>query len=718
MSAVAESIAGVGARQASPRVAPLREDLKLYPGGRTLEGASTWTLHDTVRNRYFKLGWLEFELLKRWKIGHVATITERVNQETPLHAEETSVKRLEAFLDNNQLLKRLSPEATAKLQQLRERMRKQKKRVRVQQLMFFRMPLFRPDRFLSATLPYVRFIYTRGFALTITLIAIMGLMLAGRQWDAFTQSFMYLFSVEGMILFGIAIMITKMVHELGHAYTAKYLGLKVPTIGLALLIFWPVLYTDTTDSWRLRSSRQRVTIGVAGVAAELILAAVATLLWSFLPDGALRSTAFFIAAVSWILTLVVNLNPFLRWDGYYVLSDLWDVENLQQRSFALARWWLRKVLWGLHDAPPERFHDRRRRLLILYAFSTWVYRFLLFASIGVLMYQFAFKVVGIFLLGLLFTAFIVRPVSGELRVWWRRRKDIGAVRRSMVLLLFFGGLIALLAVPWSRTIDAPALMRPHLHTSLFPPVPARVAAVQVKAKQAVTAGEVLFRLESPALEYEQSQIGLRIGKLRSQIARQGTNDALLERRQVLEQQLSAALAQYRGNAKQLQRLTIRAPFDGTVVDVADYLEPGRWIRDDLQLGLVVDTRAFEIVAYVNEADLERIRPGIEGTFYADDTEYPSVATRVVEVDQANIRVLDEPYNASVYGGRVGVQKGPDNELGVLESMYRLRLQPQGEMAIRPQHMLRGQVRLQAESRSLIDRLWRVIGAVLIRESGF
>jgi putative peptide zinc metalloprotease protein len=641
-----------------------------------------------------------------------------VNRDTPLHADEQAVRRLEAFLDQNQLLQRPTPLATRKLLQLRERIRKQKKRVRLQQLMFFRMPLFRPDRFLSATLPYIRFVYTRGFAIAITLIAISGLILVSRQWASFTHSFSYLFSLEGMILFGIAIMITKAVHELGHAYTAKYLGLKVPTIGLALLIFWPVLYTDTTDSWRLRSSRQRLTIGIAGVAAELILAALATLLWSFLPDGALRSTVFFVAAVSWVLTLLVNLNPFLRWDGYYVLSDLWGVENLQQRSFALARWWMRRILWGLEDPPPERFSDRQRWLLILYAFATWIYRFLLFASIGVLMYQYTFKIVGIVLLGMLLTAFILRPVSGELRIWWRRRADIGTVRRSMILLLFFGGLIVVFVVPWSRTIDAPALMRPHKHTSLFAPVPARIAAVQAEDKQKVMAGDVLFRLESPALEHEQQQIGLRIEMLRSQIARQSAHDLLLERQQVLEQQLSAALAQYRGNAKQLERLTIRAPYGGTVVDVAAYLEPGRWIQDNLQLALVVDTRAFEVVAYVNEADLARIRPGAQGKFYADDTEYPSVATRVIEIDQANIRVLDEPYNASIYGGRVGVQRGSGDDLSTLESLYRLRLKPNGEMLIQPARVLRGQVRLQAESRSLIDRLWRLIGAVLIRESGF
>ncbi len=718
MSTIAESISESAVPQAPPVVAPLRDDLNLYPGGRTSEGAATWTLHDPVRNRYFKLGWLEFELLRRWKFGHVATITEGVNRETPLHADEHAVRRLEAFLDQNQLLQRLTPMATRKLLQLRERIRKQKRRVRLQQLMFFRMPLFRPDRFLSTTLPYIRFVYTRGFAVSITVIAVIGLVLVSQQWASFTNSFSYLFSFEGMILFGIAITITKAVHELGHAYTAKFLGLKVPTIGLALLIFWPVLYTDTTDSWRLRSSRQRLNIGIAGVVAELILAALATLLWSFLPDGPLRSTVFFVATVSWVLTLLVNLNPFLRWDGYYVLSDLWGVENLQQRSFALARWWLRRTLWALEDPPPERFSVRQRRLLILYAFATWAYRFLLFASIGVLMYEFAFKIVGIALLGMLLTAFILRPVSGELRIWWRRRADIGAVRRSMVLILFFGGLSAILLVPWSRTIDVPALMRPHQHTSLFAPVPARVAAVQAEDKQKVVAGDVLFRLESPALYHEQQQVGLRIEMLRSQIARQSAHDLMLERQQVLEQQLSAALAQHRGNAQQLARLTIRAPFDGTVVDIAGHLEPGRWIRDNLQLGVIIDTGAYEVVAYVSETDLARVEPGVVGKFYADDTEHPSVALRVVEVDQANIRVLDEPYSASVYGGRVGVQQGPGGELNTIESLYRLRLKPEGAMAVQPPRTLRGQVRLRVASRSLMDRLWRLVGAVLIRESGF
>ena len=123
---------------------------------------------------------------------------------------------------------------------------------------------------------------------------------------------------------------------------------------------------------------------------ELAIAAFASLLWSFLPEGALRSAAFLLATTTWLLTLGVNLNPFMRFDGYFLLSDLLEVGNLQQRSFALARWWLREQLFGFAEQPPELLPRSLRRGLVIYAFCTWLYRFFLFLGIALLVYMLFF----------------------------------------------------------------------------------------------------------------------------------------------------------------------------------------------------------------------------------------------------------------------------------------------------------------------------------------
>jgi putative peptide zinc metalloprotease protein len=707
---------GRGAQPRSRPVLPMREDLHLYPGPRTQEGAQTWTLHDRARNRYFKMGWLEFEILRRWKRGNVEAIAAGVTAETALECRPADVLALQAFLDQNQLVRRVGMSQVERLVQLRERMRSMRRRVRTQRLLFLRFPLFKPDRFLTATLPYVRFVYTQSFILFVALVAVTGLVLAGRQWESFVHTFQYAFTLEGMLLFGVAIFVTKAIHELGHAYTAKYLGLRVPTIGIALLILWPVFYTDTTDSWRLRSHRQRLLIGVAGVAAELMLAAFATLIWSFLPDGPLRSVMFFIAAVSWVLTLIVNLNPFLRWDGYYVLSDLLGVENLQPRSFALAKWWLRGRLWGLDDDPPEQFPARRRKTLILYAVATWLYRLLLFATISVLVYEFLFKILGLLMLVVVMNAFILRPVFQEVSQWWKRRADIRLGRRILVLGTFFGLMGLLLFYPWRTTLDAPAVWRPAEFARVYAPAASRIADIRVENGDQVEPGQLLFRLELPTLEHEQQLTEADIEMLRAQIARRGASEAYLERSQVLEQQLAEALARYRGNQRELARLEVYSPMAGQVTDIPETVRSGRWIPASFLFGAVIGGSGAEVVAYVSESDLSRLTRDAAGRFYADDPEAAPFPVRVREIDRANVAVLEEPYSASVYGGGIAVAINENDQLAVHESLYRVRLAP--EDGTLPPRVTRGSVRLSVASENLVSRVWRLVSAVFIRESGF
>ena len=192
-------------------------------------------------------------------------------------------------------------------------------------------------------------------------------------------------------------------------------------MGVAFLVMFPVLYTDTTDAWKLQSRRDRLRIVTAGVRTELYLALIATFLWGVLPDGSLRSAAFFIATTSWVTSVLVNISPFMRFDGYYAFSDLIGVENLQQRAFELGRWRLRRWLWGLNDPLPEPMPRRRARLLILYAWGTWLYRFFLFLGIALLVYHFFFKVLGIFLFIVEVLWFIVMPIFKEVRTWRERR---------------------------------------------------------------------------------------------------------------------------------------------------------------------------------------------------------------------------------------------------------------------------------------------------------
>ncbi len=695
---------------------PIRNDLKIYPGPATTAGLPTWTLHDPIRNTFFNLGQLHVELLRRWGSGDPQAMCNSINNETAVHCEAADIDGLTQFLSAQLLLESSSAEDVEKLLQRKQAAKQGIGNWLLHHYLFFRVPLVHPDAFLQRTLTWVKPFYSASAALWLVVVLLLGLFLVSRQWNSFISTFDYFFSVQGAVIFTLSLTLTKLVHELGHAYTCKYYGLKVPAMGVAFLVMWPVAYTDTTDAWRLTSRRARMAIGAAGMLAELGLAGIATLAWSFLPDGPVRSAAFFVAAVSWIMTLAINSNPFMKWDGYYLFSDWLGIDNLQERAFALARWRMRKAVLGVDHAPPEIFPPRMQRTLLIYAYGTWIYRSILFLGIAFLVYEMFFKVAGIFLLCVELVWFLGKPIYRELSEWYTLRESMSWNLRSIRSAIILIVLVALLVVPWDSRVNLPAVYEPVQTAKIFAPFEARMQKKYVDQDQRVAAGEMLFRLQAPDLEFEHQQNALRSRSLELQLSRQSSNAVLLEYQHVLMRRLAETRAAQTGSEEGLQRLDLTAPFAGHISELADALTVGRWVGRDLVLARLV-SETMHITAYLDEESLYRLKIGVRGRFYPEDASQPPFDVVLTQIDRSPVTVLDEPYSASVYGGGVAVMQGRQGEMMLHEARYRIHAQVDGDGVLR-QRVLRGEVQLQGDATSILERIWRSVSAVLIRESGF
>ena len=253
-------------------LAPLRDDLLLMPGPPGDGGAPTWTVHDPSTNRYFRIGWSEFELLSRWHFGNPRSIIARVREETPLTPEPADIERMQRFLKRNNLVRPSGPAALAGLVEQRGRSRPGWLMWLVKNYLFIRIPLIRPNAVLDALLPLGRTLFSTGFLVAVAVAAVLGLLLVARQWDAFLATFPYLFSAEGAVLAFLVVAFSKLAHEFGHAMCARLAGCRVPSMGIAFVVMWPLLYTDTSDAWRLTDRRRRLLITAAGMLAELSIA--------------------------------------------------------------------------------------------------------------------------------------------------------------------------------------------------------------------------------------------------------------------------------------------------------------------------------------------------------------------------------------------------------------------------------------------------------------
>ncbi len=514
-----------------------------------------------------------------------------------------------------------------------------------------------------------------------------------------------------------ALVVVKFLHELGHAFTAKRYGCRVPTMGVAFLVLFPMAYTDVTDVWKLADRRQRLAVGAAGVLTELSLAAWATLAWSLLPDGHLRNGAFLLASTTWISTVIVNASPFLRFDGYFVLMDWLDMPNLHQRSFALARWQLREALFGLREPVPECFTKTKHRALVAFASVTWVYRLLVFGGIAVLVYSLLPKPLGPLLAAVEVGWFILLPIWRELGAWRRRLPAILPSRRSRLTLVLLGLVLLGLFVPWDQRVSAQALLRPGEHLPIVAPGPARITALPIVDGQRVVRGQALFELDSPDIRLQQQTAAARADTLTWQTGAAGVDPTLREKQNVIEAsrgKVNAELAGFDGDAT---RHRPTAAFAGRIHLAEPDLQVGSWVGRNQRLAVLSDTSRWVVETYLPESELGRIEPGDTGRFYSETPDRAVLPVRVERVDRDATRVLPDGFLASSGGGKLLVRT-QSGQLVPEAALYRVTLSLEGAYAPAHAQILRGDVVLRAAPKAWADEFARKLGSLVVREAGF
>jgi len=693
----------------------LRADLQLTPAAPAIDGSPRWTLADPVRGRYFKLGAAAMRLLRHWSLGDPEQVLRAANREPGLPLDGAELEQLLGFLRSHDLISALDPQQRASYSLKAAAQRQTLWQVLLHQYLFFRIPLWRPDAFLNRAWPWLERFGPRVLRYGFPVILGLGVFLVSRDWQRFIATFPHLFSLGGALAFGVALFFAKLCHEFGHAFMAKRAGCRVQSMGVAFMVLLPMFYTDVSDAWRVNDRCARLLIGAGGVLAELLLACIALLIWSLLPEGPGRTAAFMLASATWITTLMINLNPFMRFDGYFLLSDFWEVDNLQGRAFALCRWRLREFLFGYGAAAPEPWSPKMQRRLLIWGYGSWLWRAALFFGIALAVYHLFFKVLGIFLMLVELVWFIFLPILSEWRQWWSRREQAYAPRVLLSGLALLG-LVLALGLPWRSAVELPTMLEAGRASALHAPVASRVKTVNVHDGQVVAQDEVLIELESPDLDSRQAIVRREIQIQQLQMRRQASRSETAADAGIVEQRLAEAVAEYRGLAAQRERLLLRAPHPGTVRDLLPQLTVGRWLSTKDPLARVVEDGA-RLRGYLAEAELWRVVPGATGRFIADDPMHPAIAVKLTEIDTNGAAYVDQEALTSDHHGPIAVRRDPHQRAEPVQGQYGARLSTLEEVPT-PMQPLRGVVVLQGRGESLLGVAWRRMAALGVRESGF
>lgn len=711
----------------------LREELSLYPGPPAGDGAPTWSLHDPVRNLFFRVDWMSFEMLSRWHLGDPTAILEAIAEETPIEPLEDDFANLAKFLVESELIQRHDAKATGWMHEQQQKRRPKISQWLLHHYLFFRIPLWHPNDWLERTSPYIGFFYSTVFRWLTFMVLGLGLMQVSRQWDVFKASLFDLFSWQGLLSYFTALVFVKFFHELGHAFTAKRYGCRVPTMGVAFLVLFPMAYTDVNEVWKLTNKSQRLKVGAAGILTELTIAAWSTLLWAMLPTGLVKDGVFLLASTTWISTLIINASPFLRFDGYFLLMDWLDMANLHQRAFALGRWKLREWLFGLGVEPPEYFAPRRHWGLIFFAYAVWVYRLLVFGGIAIMVYILFPKPLGPFLAAVEVIWFILRPLSMELKVWMNlafppapqdpMQQD--APRPKSILLLpgtwrtlgILALILVILFLPWDPRLRSQGLLRPVEIYPLVSPGGARLISIAQADDQPVEAQKVLMSLDVPDLDHEQAALRARAASLSWQAEAVGVNPELRKEKQVIEASRQKVETELLGIAGNRGRYQPKTTFAGQFYLSDPDLAPNIWVEKNEQLGMVVDTGRWVVETYLPESQLDRLKVGDRAVFFSETPDVARLELEVTRIDRDATRILTDGILASTRGGKILVR---ETKAGAVpeSAVYRVSLSVPKSYQPQSPRQLRGQIVFYGRPKAYMEEFTRSAAALIMREAGF
>ena len=244
-------------------------------------------------------------------------------------------------------------EMPADSQKLFERYSKRRQREirsKLISIMFIRIPLIDPQRFLNWIKPLTKYLVNPIGALLWLLVVFSAGKIVIDHFDVVFEQAQGILAPDNLALLYIGLILVKTLHEFGHAIVCSRYGGEVHTMGVMLLIFTPLPYMDATSSWSFRSRWRRALVGAAGMIIELFIAALAVFLWARTGPGTLHSLAYNMMFIASVSTLLFNANPLLRFDGYYILSDLMDIPNLSTNSMKHLRHLTERYLFGYKES--------------------------------------------------------------------------------------------------------------------------------------------------------------------------------------------------------------------------------------------------------------------------------------------------------------------------------------------------------------------------------
>ena len=628
----------------------LRSDLRISE--QHIAGETSYVVKIVDTSSYNRYGAFEYELLTLFDgtrtPAEVATDLSALHPENPL--EESDVLEFFDSTDAGLWEQSVGEKNLAVLERIRD---ERKTRINQSSLLYIYFKAWNPNRTLTRIEPYLRWMYTPGFVLFSLAIFVIAMSILAGDWARVQRDTEELYSFAGksaydIWAFWIIMLSLGAVHEFGHGLTCKHYGGDVNQMGFLLIYFTPAFYTDTTDILLFESTAPREYVIFAGIWVELVVCSLSTIIWALsVPGSTINDLAYKTLLLSGISGALLNLNPLIKADGYYAISQFLRIDSLREESFAyLQAWFQRYILRRKVEVPAAS--KRHRRVFLAFGLCAITYSTLLLYIVLRFVNNVLVKWMGDW--GYVATAAILyflfrnraRQAVPHVRGWWLKSREAymrwKITRRQQ---LAAAAAVVIMAAPFASKVSSEFILEPAATAQVRAGVSGRVRDVKVRLGDSVRAGDVLAELSNPELTANAAEtageLGLNESNLRT--AQSRAEFAAAGQASARHDQLGAELTIARTKEAQL---TLRAPAAGIVTSAETIAQPGEFLKEGQDVLRIVDRANMRARILVRDWEVQEISVGQPAVIQVFAHPYRSYEGRIERILPA--AAIDRPIS--------------------------------------------------------------------------
>jgi putative peptide zinc metalloprotease protein len=634
-----------------------------------------YLLQDPLSERHFRLTPAAYRLISRFDGEHtLEAIWQQAQQSMRQPPEQKAFIRLLMQLKSAGVL-REGPESEAlKIVGRRKQLRPWLRQLR--NPLSLRLPLWDPDKALNRLMPWVQPLFSRvGMGLWL-LLALSGLLLAALHWQAISGNVTsQLLAADNLLLMGAVYLLMKLLHEAAHGFAAKHWGGEVHQVGVLLLALIPLPYVDASAANGFSERRARMAVGAAGIMAELLLASLGLWLWLATGPGWLNAAAYNMMLIGGLSTLLVNGNPLLRFDGYYLFADLIDIPNLSIRSNRYLGYLLQRYLFGLEDADSPAQSDWERGWFFFYGISAFFYRLFVLFMIMLFVAE-RYPLVGQAIALWALVGMVILPLLRQIVFLFtserlaKRRKRVLVVTPSIIGTL----LLILFVVPVPYATHAEGIVLPPEGSEVRVGAQGELVELLAPPDSHVTHDQPLAAMEDPFLQTDLKRLAGRLRSLRAE-HESLVSDRRHVKAKILLDEIGLVETEIAQKQAEAEGLVLRSPAEGGFVVQQPGDLPGRFLRQGDLIGYVLDDRQVEVRVAVSQEDIGLVRHSTQ-TIEARYANRPAetVPARLLRAIPESRQRLPSPALGSLGGGEFALHPEDKDGMRSLEAVFELRLQ--------------------------------------------